>query len=117
MITFIETMQDSYELKAAVLAAKEHSHLPVCATVVFDEKGKMLTGGTPESVVAVLEGLHIDALGINCSLGPTQIKPFVERNDKCSSTPIIVTPNAGLPQTDDEGHTYYDMNADESHQR
>lgn len=73
----------------------------------------MLTGGTPESVVALLEGLHIDALGINCSLGPTQIKPFVERMIKVSSTPIIVTPNAGLPQTDDEGHTYYDMNADE----
>ena len=112
-VILIETMQDSYELKAAVLAAKEHSDLPVCATVVFDEKGKMLTGGTPESVVALLEGLHIDALGINCSLGPTQIKPFVERMIKVSSTPIIVTPNAGLPQTDDEGHTYYDMNADE----
>ena len=72
-----------------------------------------MTGGTPESVVALLEGLHIDALGINCSLGPRQIKPFVERMIKVSSTPIIVTPNAGLPQTDDEGHTYYDMNADE----
>lgn len=105
-VILIETMQDSYELKAAVLAAKEHSDLPVCATVVFDEKGKMLTGGTPESVVALLEGLHIDALGINCSLGPRQIKPFVERMIQVSSTPIIVTPNAGLPQTDDEGHTY-----------
>lgn len=112
-VILIETMQDSYELKAAVLAAKEHSDLPVCATVVFDEKGKMLTGGTPESVVALLEGLHIDALGINCSLGPRQIKPFVERMIQVSSTPIIVTPNAGLPQTDDEGHTYYDMSADD----
>ena len=73
----------------------------------------MLTGGTPESVVALLEGLHIDALGINCSLGPRQIKPFVERMIKVSSTPIIVTPNAGLPQTDDAGHTYYDMSADD----
>ena len=112
-LILIETMQDSYELKAAVLAAKEHSNLPICATVVFDEKGKMLTGGTPESVVALLEGLRVDALGINCSLGPTQIKPFVERMIKVSSTPIIVTPNAGLPQTDDDGNTYYDMHADD----
>ena len=69
----IETMSDMHELKAAVLAAKEHSSLPVFATCVFDESGKMLTGGTPKAVVAMLEGLHVDALGTNCSLGPRQM--------------------------------------------
>ena len=73
-LILIETMSDTYEVKAAVLAAKENSHLPVFATTIFDSKGKLLTGGTPKSVVALLEGLGIDALGINCGLGPVQMK-------------------------------------------
>ena len=74
----IETMSDLYELKAAVLAAKEHSDLPVFATVILDEKGKMLTGGDVKSVIALLEGLRVDALGFNCGLGPEQMKLFLD---------------------------------------
>ena len=78
-LVLIETMSDSYELKAAVLAAKENCDLPVLATVIFDEKGKMLTGGTVDSVVAMLVGLRVDALGVNCGLGPKQMLPIVKR--------------------------------------
>ena len=78
-LVLIETMSDSYEAKAAVLAAKENCDLPVFATMIFDEKGKMLTGGTVDSVVAMLEGLRVDALGVNCGLGPEQMKPIVQR--------------------------------------
>ena len=68
----IETMSDSYEVKAAVLAAKENTSLPVFATMIFDEKGKLLTGGDVPAVVAMLEGLRVDALGLNCGMGPEQ---------------------------------------------
>ena len=67
----IETMSDSYEVKAAVLAAKENTSLPVFATMIFDEKGKLLTGGDVPAVIAMLEGLRVDALGINCGMGRT----------------------------------------------
>ena len=77
-LILIETMSDSLELKAAVLAAKENSELPVFATVIFDEKGRLLTGGDAASVVALLEGLKVDALGINCGLGPVQMKPILK---------------------------------------
>lgn len=79
-LILIETMSDTYELKAAVLAAKENSDLPIFATTIFDGKGKLLTGGTPKSVVALLEGLGVDALGINCGLGPVQMKPIDENS-------------------------------------
>ena len=105
----IETMSDLYELKAAVLAAKEHSELPVFATVIFDEKGKMLTGGDVKSVVALLEGLRVDAIGLNCGLGPEQMVPFLEELSKYTSLPIIMKPNAGLPKQRN-GETYYDVN-------
>lgn len=107
----IETMSDSYEVKAAVLAAKENCDLPVFATVTFDEKGKLLTGGNPASVVALLEGLGVDALGVNCGLGPMQLKPIVKELLAVSSVPLIVNPNAGLPHTRD-GETFYDIDAD-----
>ncbi len=107
-LVLIETMNDSYEAKAAVLAAKESCSLPVFITLVFDEKGKMLTGGTPEAMTAMLEGLRVDALGINCSLGPRQMLPIVKRFTACSSTPIIVNPNAGLPRVEN-GRTTYDV--------
>ena len=74
----IETMSDSYEVKAAVLAAKENTSLPVFATMIFDEKGKLLTGGDVPAVIAMLEGLRVDALGINCGMGPEQMLPILE---------------------------------------
>ncbi|MEE1115150.1 MAG: homocysteine S-methyltransferase family protein [Eubacterium sp.] len=111
-LILVETMTDLYELKAAVLAAKENSDLPVFATVVFDESGKMLTGGTPESAVAVLEGLGIDALGINCSLGPVQMLPMVKKLIEYASVPVIVNPNAGLPRTEGD-RTVYDISPEE----
>ena len=73
----IETMSDTYEVKAAVLAAKENTSLPVFVTMIFDEKGKLLTGGNVPAVVALLEGLHVDALGINCGLGPEQMLSLI----------------------------------------
>lgn len=111
-LILIETMSDSYEAKAAVLAAKENSDLPVFITLVFDETGKMLTGGTPESAVAMLEGLRVDALGVNCSLGPAQMLPIVERLRAASCLPLIVNPNAGLPRSED-GRTVYDVGPEE----
>lgn len=111
-LILIETMADSYEVKAAVLAAKEQSNLPVFTTLVFDESGKMLTGGTPESITALLEGLRVDALGINCSLGPKQMFPIVKRFLDVASVPVIANPNAGLPRSE-HGRTVYDVGAEE----
>lgn len=104
----IETMSDTYEVKAAVLAAKENTDLPVFATLIFDERGKLLTGGDVPSVVALLEGLRVDALGINCGMGPEQMLPILREITKYTSLPIIVKPNAGLPKQRD-GKTYYDV--------
>lgn len=111
-LVLIETMADSYEAKAAVLAAKENCSLPVFITLTFDETGKMLTGGTPESVTAMLEGLGVDALGVNCGMGPKQMIPIVKRFLAAASVPVIVNPNAGLPRSRN-GHTYYDITPDE----
>lgn len=110
-LVIIETMGDSYELKAAVLAAKEAGTLPVFATVTLDEKGKMLTGGNVESVTALLEGLGVDVIGLNCGLGPIQLLPFLKRMYAISSTPILVNPNAGLPRSEG-GATVYDIDSD-----
>lgn len=107
-LILIETMSDTYELKAAVLAAKENSNLPVVATVVFDEHHKMLTGATPEVVVALLEGLRVDAIGMNCGLGPKQMKPIFETMARYASIPLVITPNAGLPRSEN-GKTVYDV--------
>ena len=111
-LVLIETMSDSYEVKAAVLAAKENCNLPVFATMIFDSKGKLLTGGTVESTVALLEGLGVDALGINCGLGPVQMKGILADIIKAASVPVIVNPNAGLPRSEG-GRTVYDIDADE----
>ena len=108
----IETMSDTYELKAAVLAAKENTSLPVFATTIFDERGKLLTGGDVPSVVAMLEGLRVDAFGINCGMGPEQMIPILEQITKYSSLPVIVKPNAGLPKQKN-GQTYYDVSPEE----
>lgn len=104
----IETMSDTYEVKAAVLAAKENTSLPVFVTMIFDENGKLLTGGDVPSVVALLEGLRVDALGINCGMGPDQMIPILEEIARYTSLPIIVKPNAGLPKQRN-GETYYDV--------
>ena len=111
-LILIETMSDSLEVKAAVLAAKENCSLPVFATMAFDEKGKLLTGGDVESVTALLEGLRVDALGLNCGLGPEQMAPIAQRFMKVSSTPVIVNPNAGLPRSEGS-RTVYDINSDQ----
>lgn len=108
----IETMSDTYEVKAAILAAKENSSLPVFVTMIFDERGKLLTGGDVPSVVAMLEGLRIDALGLNCGLGPKQMLPILNDLRRYTSLPIIVKPNAGLPKQKN-GETYYDVEPDE----
>lgn len=104
----IETMSDTYELKAAVLAAKENTSLPVFVTTIFDERAKLLTGADVPSVVALLEGLRVDALGINCGLGPEQMIPVLEQILTYSSLPVIVKPNAGLPKQVN-GETIYDV--------
>lgn len=111
-LILIETMSDTYEAKAAVLAAKENSSLPVIVTMIFDENQRLLTGGSVESAVAMLEGLRVDALGINCGLGPKQMLPVVKRIREISSLPIIVNPNAGLP-VQVNGKTVYDLKADD----
>lgn len=108
----IETMSDTYEMKAAVLAAKEGTDLPVFVTAIFDERGKLLTGADVPSVVAMLEGLRVDALGINCGLGPAQMMPILEQLREYTSLPIIVKPNAGLPKQKD-GKTWYDVSPEE----
>ena len=111
-LVVIETMSDSYEAKAAVVAAKEVCDLPIIVTMVYDESGKLLTGGGVEGTVAMLEGLKVDAIGINCGFGPAQMLPIAERLVKCSSLPIVVNPNAGLPRTEN-GVTVYDVDPEE----
>ena len=113
----IETMNDSYETKAAVVAAKEvrcecgKCDLPIFVTNVYDTECHLLTGANPETMVAILEGLGVDAIGLNCSLGPEQMKTVVPRLVAAASVPVIVNPNAGLPRVVD-GKTVYDVNAE-----
>ena len=111
-MVLIETMSDSYEAKAAVVAAHEVCDLPVIVTTVYDESGKLLTGGSVEGTVAMLEGLKVDAIGINCGFGPKQMLPIAERLVACCSLPIVVNPNAGLPRTEN-GATVYDVDPEE----
>lgn len=111
-LVLIETQNDIYETKAIVLAAKENCDLPVVASVVFGENEKMLTGATPEIVVAVLEGLGVDVIGMNCGLGPKQMKKFSADMLKYASVPLVVTPNAGLPRVEN-GKTVYDVTPEE----
>ena len=96
-LILIETMSDGYEAKAALLAAKEHAALPVFVTTVYDEKARLLTGASPAAMATMLEGLGADAIGMNCGLGPAQMKPILTELAKWSSLPLIVNPNAGLP--------------------
>ncbi|MBQ7991255.1 MAG: homocysteine S-methyltransferase family protein [Oscillospiraceae bacterium] len=111
-LVLIETMSDGYESKAALLAAKENCSLPVIVTNVYDSNGRLLTGGTVETTVAMLEGLGADAVGLNCGLGPLQMIPVVKRLVSCASVPVVVNPNAGLPQVRG-GKTYFDVGPEE----
>lgn len=94
----IETMSDTYEIKAAVLAAKENCDLPIYVTMIFDEKGRLLTGADIKTAVTMLEGLGIDAIGFNCGLGPKQMLPFVEEIRRHTELPIICSRMRGCPK-------------------
>ena len=110
-LILIETMNDSYETKAAVLAAKENCTLPVFVTNVYDEGCHTMTGADPAAMVAMLEGLNVDALGINCSLGPDKMLPAVKQLAQYATVPVIVNPNAGLPECVN-GETVYNIDAE-----
>lgn len=111
-LILIETMNDTYETKAAVLGAKESSNLPVFVTNAYDENGRLMTGADPVAVIAMLEGLGVDALGVNCSLGPHKMKDIVKVYSEYASLPIIVNPNAGMPKSVN-GETVFDVDAEE----
>ena len=111
-LIFVETMNDSYETKAALLAAKENSDLPVFVSNAYGEDGKLMTGASPAAMVALLEGMGADAIGVNCSLGPKMLSGVVEEYLRYSSVPVILKPNAGLPRAV-EGRTVYDLTPDE----
>lgn len=110
-VILFETMSDCYETKAAVLAAKESCDLPVFVTNAYDEKGRLMTGAQPEAMIAMLEGLGADAIGMNCSFGPDKMMEILPVFTKYASVPIIVNPNAGLPTVKD-GKTVYNIDAD-----
>ena len=103
-LILIETMNDSYETKAALLAAKENSDLPVFVSNAYGEDGKLMTGADPAAMVAMLEGMGADAIGVNCSLGPRALEGVVEDYLACASVPVLFKPNAGLPKVE-EGRT------------
>ncbi len=107
-LIFIETMSDSYETKAALLAARENASLPVFVSCAYGEDGKLLTGASPAAMVAMLEGLGADAIGVNCSLGPRALAPVVKEYLRAASVPVICKPNAGLPRVEN-GKTVYDL--------
>ena len=111
-LVVIETMGDAYELKAAVLAAKEATSLPILATVALGEDGKLLTGAGVECVAALLEGLGVDALGLNCGFGPDLMLPYVKRLVAATRLPVAVKPNAGLPKVID-GRTVFTVGPEE----
>ena len=110
-LILLETFGDSYETKAAVLAVREECDLPLLVSCVYGEDKKLMTGASPMAMTAMLEGLGVDALGANCSLGPNQLAPTVEELLAYSSTPVLVKPNAGLPVFDGE-KTVYDITAE-----
>ncbi len=111
-LIIIETMNDSYETKAALLAAKENSSLPVIVTNAYGENGKLMTGADCDVMVAMLEGMGADAIGANCSLGPEQLAPIVKRICERASVPVAVKPNAGLPRVEN-GKTVFDVSVRE----
>ena len=115
-LILIETMGDLYEIKTAVLAAKENTDLPILVSMIFDEKGILLTGADIKTAVITLEGLGVDGIGMNCGLGPDQMLELLKEMQKYSSTPIFVQPNAGLPVSIN-GVTTYNVTPDEFAQK
>ena len=111
-LIFIETMNDSYETKAALLAAKENCDLPVFVSNAYGSDSRLMTGASPAAMVAMLEGMGADAIGVNCSLGPRQLAPVIEEILEYTSLPVILKPNAGLPEVKD-GKTVYNVTPDE----
>ncbi len=111
-LILIETMSDTYEVKAALLAAREHSSLPVIVTLAFDETGKLLTGADIPTAVNLIESLGADALGFNCGLGPRQMKELLPSLTEVASLPVVINPNAGLPVCIN-GVTQYNVEPDE----
>lgn len=111
-LILIETMSDTYEIKAAILAAKENCHLPICVTMTFDEGGKLLTGATVEAAAILCEGLGVDAVGFNCGLGPAQIGKLLPQMLAAVNLPIIINPNAGLP-VEKNGKTCFEVEPEE----
>jgi len=111
-LVIIETMNDSYETKAALLAVKENCDLPVIVSNAYGKDGKLMTGATPEAMVALLEGMGADAVGANCSLGPRELRSVMEKLLASASVPVVFQPNAGLPKSV-SGKTVFDVDADE----
>ncbi|MBO5248520.1 MAG: homocysteine S-methyltransferase family protein [Clostridia bacterium] len=111
-LILIETMTDSYETKAALLAAKENCDLPVFVSNAYGADGRLLNGADPESMVALLEGMGADAIGANCSLGPDQLRPVVERLLAAASVPVLLKPNAGIPHSE-KGVTVFDVSPEQ----
>ena len=107
-LIFIETMNDSYETKAALLAAKESSNLPVFVSNAYGKDGKLMTGADPLTMISLLEGMGADAIGVNCSQGPRALAPIVREYLKYSSLPVIMKANAGLPSVEN-GVTVFDI--------
>lgn len=112
-IVLIETISDIYEAKAAVLAAKENCDLPVFCTLTYQEDGRTFVGTDPLTGTLVLDGLGVDAHGVNCSLGPKELKPIIDEVLKYAKAPVMIQPNAGLPKIGENGETYYDISPDE----
>lgn len=108
----IETFNDCYETKAAILAAKENSDLPILVSNAYGADGKLMTGATPAAMVALCEGLGVDAIGANCSLGPKQLFGVVQELLANASIPVLFMPNAGIPRVQD-GVTFFDVSAAE----
>lgn len=111
-IIFIQTMTDSYETKAAVIAAKENCDLPIIVCNAYGENGKLLTGATPAANSCMLEGLGVDAVGANCSFGPDELSGVIDELLECSSLPVIFMPNAGIPKNTN-GKAEYDVSAEQ----
>ena len=109
-IIFIQTMNDSYETKAAVVAAKENCDLPIFVCNAYGENGKLMTGATPSAMSCMLEGLGVDAVGANCSYGPNELMGVIDELVGCSSLPVIFMPNAGIPKNV-RGKAVYDVSA------
>lgn len=111
-LVIIETMNDSYETKAALLAVKETTDIPVFVSNAYSENGALMTGADPKSMVALLEGMGADAIGVNCSFGPKMLAPICREYLKYASVPILLKPNAGLPKVEN-GATMYDISEEE----